>query len=325
MISFPGLFLSTGRHDEGAALLRRYASTLSEGMLANTADTGRVEYNTVDGTLWFVQAIGAYVAATGDRDLGTELRPAVESIRDAHEHGTRYGIRVDPSDWLLSAGAPGYALTWMDARVNGVAVTPRIGKPVEVNALWINALRVLADLRQATGVDPQPILAQAEKAETAFRQKYPAPTGWLYDVLDPDDSALRPNQLIAYSLPYGPMRGEPVPDAVGDLVTALGLRSLAPSDPAYLGRHQGGPVDRDTAYHQGTVWPWLIGPYVSARRAAGQPVAGVTDGLLAHLYDYGLGSVSETADGNVPHGATGCPFQAWSVAELLRTYRDGTG
>jgi predicted glycogen debranching enzyme len=322
MISFPGLFLSTGRFEEGAALLRRYAGTLSEGMLANTADTGQVEYNTVDGTLWFVQAIAGYLAATGDKDLGVELRPAVEAIRDAHEAGTRYGIRVDPGDWLLSAGAPGYALTWMDARVNGVAITPRIGKPVEVNALWINALRVLADLRQAAGVDAQPIVSQAERAGNAFRQKYPAPTGWLYDVLDPADSSLRPNQLIAYSLPHGPMRGEPVPAAVGDLVTTLGLRSLARYEPAYLGRHQGGPVDRDTAYHQGTVWPWLIGPYVSARRAAGQPVAGVTDGLVAHLHDYGLGSVSETTDGDEPHGATGCPFQAWSVGELLRVYRD---
>jgi len=200
-----------------------------------------------------------------------------------------------------------------------------MGKPVEVNALWINALRVLADLRQATGVDAQPILAQAERAATAFRQKYPAPTGWLYDVLDPQESGLRPNQLIAYSLPYGPKHGEPVPEAVGDLVTSLGLRSLGRSDPAYLGRHQGGPVDRDTAYHRGTVWPWLIGPYASARRAAGQPVTGVADGLLAHLFDYGLGSVSETADGDVPHAATGCPFQAWSVGELLRIHLDRTG
>ena len=319
MVSFEGLFLTTGRAAEGATLLRRYAATVDEGMLANT-DT---EYNTVDATLWFVHAIDAYVRATGDTGLGVELLPVLERIREAHEHGTRHGIRVDPADSLLTQGAPGYALTWMDARVHGVPVTARRGKPVEVNALWVNALRVLAELRERAGRDGRDgavLLAQAGRAAQAFRRRYPVPDGGggLFDVLDPADAAVRPNQLLAYRLPYGPLRGEPVPAGLDALVTPLGLRSLAPDEPGYRGRHRGGPVPRDEAYHQGTVWPWLIGAYVEARRAAGQPTDGLLAGLVAHLRDYGVGSVSETADGDPPHAATGCPFQAWSVAELLR-------
>jgi predicted glycogen debranching enzyme len=330
MIAYPGLFLATGRADEGRELLRRYAGTLCDGTLANTCDTGTVEYNTVDGTLWFVHAIDAHVRASGDTDLAAELLPALMSIRDAHTAGltalagsavARYRIGVDPADGLLSAGVPGEALTWMDARVNGVGVTPRIGKPVEVNALWVNALRVIAGVRERVGADPSPVLAQADAATVAFRRRYTAPGGWLYDVVDGpdgDDDALRPNQLLAYALPHGPLRGEQPPAAIDALLTPLGLRTLAPGDPAYLGRHRGSPVGRDSAYHQGTAWPWLIGPYRDAHAAAGATAKVDLEGLVAHLNDYGLGSVSETADGDPPHGATGCPFQAWSVAELLR-------
>jgi predicted glycogen debranching enzyme len=321
MIAFEGLFLATGRAPEGRELLRRYAASLRDGLLANTADTGQLEYNTVDATLWFVHAVGAYVRATGDVDLGVELLPALESVREAHERGTRYAIRVDPADSLLSAGVPGYALTWMDARVAGVAVTPRMGKPVEVNALWINALGTLAELREPAGSDPTPVQARMAAATEAFRRRYPLPSGGLADVLDPLAGQLRPNQVLAHALPYGPLRGQPVPDALDVLVTPLGLRTLAPDAPGYRGRHRGNPAERDAAYHEGTVWPWLVGPYADARRAAGQPLDGLLDGLTAHLYEYGLGSVSETADGDPPHGATGCPFQAWSVAEVLRVRR----
>jgi predicted glycogen debranching enzyme len=318
MLSFEGLFLATGRDDEGAALLRRYAGTLRDGLLANTADTGQLEYNTVDATLWFVHAIGRYTRVTGDVDLGVELLPALESVYAAHERGTRYGIGVDPADSLLAQGAPGYALTWMDARIAGVPVTPRPGKPVEVNALWINALRVLAELRSRAGTDPDPVLARWSAATEAFRHRYPGPDGWLLDTADPDDGSLRPNQLLAYSLPDGPLHGEPVPAAVHTLLTPLGLRTLAPGAPGYRGRHRGDPAARDEAYHQGTVWPWLIGPYADALRAAGQPVDGLLTGLTAHLAEDGLGSICETAEGAAPHSATGCPFQAWSVAEVLR-------
>src|SRR6266545_3260449 len=321
MIAFEGLFLATGRAAEGRELLRRYAAMLDGGQLPNTADTGQVEYNAVDATLWFVHAVDTYVRATGDPDLGVELLPALEGIRAAHERGTRYGIRADSTDSLLISGLPGHALTWMDARVHGVAVTPRMGKPVEVNALWINALNVLAGLREHAGRDATEVRARAARATTAFRQRYPAPGGGLFDVLDPADPTTRPNQLLAYALPHAPLRGKPVPTSVDALVTPLGLRTLAPDAPGYRGRHRGGPAERDTAYHQGTVWPWLLGPYVEARRAAGQNTDGLLTGVNAHLREYGLGSVSETAEGDPPHAATGCPFQAWSVAEILRIRR----
>jgi predicted glycogen debranching enzyme len=338
MISYEGLFLETGRADLGRDLLFGYAGTLSEGMLANTADTGRTEYNTVDATLWFVHAVERHVTRTGDTDLAAALVPALDSVVAAHLAGTRYNIRVDPADGLLAQGADGYALTWMDARVDGVAVTPRTGKPVEINALWVNALGALAFLRTVTGSDAGDVTRLRERAEAAFRGRFPAPAGWLYDVVDGpagDDPALRPNQLLAWSLPRGPGGGdraaepsrrldlrsaqikETVLRAVGSrLLTPLGLRSLAPDEPGYRGRHRGGPADRDTAYHQGTVWPWLIGPYADL---AGSPA--LFAGLEAHLSEWGLGSVSETADGDPPHLATGCPFQAWSVAEFLRARR----
>jgi len=336
MISYEGLFLATGRADQGRELLRAYAATLSEGMLANTCDTGQVEYNTADATLWFLHAVDRHLAATADTDLAAELAEPLDAVIQAHLAGTRYGIRIDPVDGLFTQGADGSALTWMDAVVNGIAITPRPGKAVELNALWINGLAALAALRgrlsrrqrdrlARTGPDLDGLRA---KATESFRRRFPAPSGWLYDVVDPpggapDDPALRPNQLFAFGLPYGPMRGEdPAPvRAAGRLLTPLGPRSLAPLDPQYRGEHRGDPFARDHAYHQGTVWPWLIGPYYDAAAATGRPTTGLLDGLVAHLTDWGVGSVSETADGDAPHDATGCPFQAWSVAETLRVYR----
>ncbi len=327
MISYPGLFLATGRVDEGRELLRGYAATLSDGMLANTADTGQVEYNSADGTLWFVHAVDRHVAATGDTDLAAELLPTLRAVVDAHVAGVRHGIRVDPADGLLTQGAPGLALTWMDARVDGVPVTQRAGKAVEICALWANALGAVAELHRRTGTDPRPYERMRAQAVESFRRTFPHPGGWLSDVVDDTtwDVSFRPNQLLAYALPYAPMRPDPaaVRAVAAALLTPLGLRSLAPGDPAYRGRHRGDQAARDRAYHQGTVWPWLAGPYADACRAAGLPVDGLLAGLVAHLGEYGLGSVSETADGDPPHAATGCPFQAWSVAEMLRVHRGG--
>jgi predicted glycogen debranching enzyme len=328
MISYEGLFLETGRADEGRELLRGYAATLSDGMLANTADTGATEYNTVDGTLWFLHAVERHVTRTGDADLARELVDPLTGVVAAHLAGTRYGIRVDPADGLLTQGAAGYALTWMDARVDGVAVTPRIGKPVEINALWINGLGALARMRTLLGRDAADLTGLRDRATASFARRFPAPTGWLYDVVDGpdgDDPALRPNQLLAWSLPYPPMTGDDGTAALravsASLLTPLGLRSLAPDHPAYRGVHRGGPVDRDVAYHQGTVWPWLIGPYVDAAVALRTVPPKLLGGIDVHLSEWGLGSVSETADGDPPHRATGCPFQAWSVAEALRVHR----
>ncbi|WP_433228533.1 amylo-alpha-1,6-glucosidase [Micromonospora sp. CA-248260] len=337
MTSYEGLFLCTGRADEGRELLRGYAATLSEGMLANTADTGRVEYNTVDATLWFLHAVSRHVTVTGDTDLGDELLPALHGVVQAHLAGTRYGIAVDPADGLITqGGTPGTALTWMDARVYGVPVTPRVGKPVEVNALWISGLAGLAELTELAGQDPDELWRLHDRARESFGKRFPTPAGWLHDVVDApapayplggaahhDDDLLRPNQLLAWSLPYAPLEPDPVAlrRVAAGLFTPLGPRSLAPDSPEFAPRHRGGPAERDGAYHQGTVWPWLVGPFVEAYRKAGLPTDDLLVGLVGHLGEFGLGSVSETADATAPHAATGCPFQAWSVAELLRVRR----
>jgi predicted glycogen debranching enzyme len=340
MLSYPGLFLATGRVDEGRAVLRAYAATLSEGMLANTADTGELRFNSVDGTLWFAYAVDRHVTATGDTDLAAEVAPRLRSMIGAHVAGTRFGIRAT-DDGLLTQGIDGEALTWMDARVDGIGITPRIGKPVEVNALWINAVASAAVLSRRAG---QPAVIAADdrdidldgllrSARSAFAARFPRPDRTLADVVDgPDPAAgqqVRPNQLLAWSLPYAPL--EPDPEALAEigarLLTPIGLRSLDPADSEFHGRHRGGPAERDRAYHQGTVWPWLIGPYVDAGRRAHVWTSpydeSVFRGLIRHLIEYGLGSVSETADGAPPHAGTGCPFQAWSVAELLRVGTSG--
>jgi len=325
MTSYEGLFLCTGRTDEGRALLVRAAATLSEGMLANTADAGGTEYNTVDGTLWFLHAVDRHVAVTGDLDLAHELADGLRSIVEHHVAGTRFGIRVDPADGLLSQGADGWALTWMDARVDGRPITARQGKPVEVNALWVNGLAATAGLLERLGT-PEGSIEQLEaQARSSFASRYASPgrIGFA-DVVDGpngDDWTLRPNQLLGVSLPHAPSSDPAVVRAVAPLVTSLGLRSLTPTDPAYRPRHRGNPAERDTAYHEGTVWPWLIGPYVDALLRTGASAEGVLHGLDLHLRDWGLGSVSETADAEPPHAASGCPFQAWSVAELIRARR----
>jgi predicted glycogen debranching enzyme len=324
MTSYEGLLLETRRFDEGRALLLRAADSLSEGMLANTADVGGMpEYNTADATLWFLHAVGRHVGVTGDADLAAKLAPALEEVVERHVAGTRYGIAVNRSDGLLMQGAPGYALTWMDARVEGRPVTQRGGKAVEINALWINGLATLAVLQERVGRDSSRTRAMEETARASFGRRF-VREGLVMDVVDAltgDCAEVRPNQLLAVSLPHAPLRDPQVVRACAPLLTSIGLRSLAPFEQGYTGRHRGGPAERDAAYHQGTVWPWLIGPFMEASLKTDLDAAGVLDGLEAHLGEWGLGSVSETADGDPPHAATGCPFQAWSVAELLRARR----
>ena len=324
MTSYEGLFLETHRWDEGRELLAGAAESLSEGMLANTADTGSLEYNTADATLWFVHAVGRHVAVTGDVDLAVELSDRLDSIVDHHLTGTRYGIGVDPDDGLLAQGVPGVALTWMDARIDGAVVTPRIGKPVEINALWINALGVLTQLPGTDGGRRDRASRLRKTALESFEMRFLRAEGGLLDVVDGpsgDDGSVRPNQLLAISLPHGPTEDASVVESCGPLVTSLGLRSLAPDDPRYRPHHRGGSVERDVAYHQGTVWPWLIGPYVESAIRVGMDPTDLLDGLEPHLIEFGLGSISETTDGDPPHTATGCPFQAWSVAEVFRARR----
>jgi predicted glycogen debranching enzyme len=325
MTSYDGLFLATGRFDDGRELLRAAAASVSEGMLANTADAGGTEYNTVDGSLWFLYTVGRHVCRAGDDDLGAELLPVLSDIVGHHLSGTRFGIRVD-GDGLVTQGADGWALTWMDARVDGRAITPRLGKPVEVNALWVAGLAAIDHIASRLGTAAGSSRLH-QTAATAFTRRFVRPDGHgLFDVVDGpggDDTTVRPNQLLAGSLVGGPLHGDRdaarmLLAATSPLVTALGLRSLDPGAAGYLGQHRGGPAERDTAYHQGTVWPWLAGPWLDVARTAGVDVAPLLTSLESHLDDWGLGSMSETADGDAPHAGTGCPFQAWSVAELLR-------
>ena len=325
MTSYEGLFVETGRTDEGRALLLRYASGISEGMLPNTGDSGSLEYNTADATLWFVHAIGRHVQRTNDLDLVVELGVVLDQLIEHHIAGARFNIRVDPADGLLVQGAEGVALTWMDALVGGRAVTLRAGKAVEINALWINALGTIGDLHGRTGRLYRWAALEA-RARQSFAARFVRPDGLgLYDVVDGPsgaDASIRPNQLFALSLPFGPGGPASIVTTCRDhLLTSLGLRTLSSDDPSYRGRHRGDVLARDEAYHQGTTWPWLIGAYVDACIAVRAPTVGLLDGLTAHLGEWGLGSVSETADGDAPHDATGCPFQAWSVAELLRARR----
>jgi predicted glycogen debranching enzyme len=331
MTAYEGLYLSDlGPIDHGREVLRAAAASLSEGMLANTSDVGGTEWNTADATPWFLHAVGRHLDVTRDTDLLRAIVPALREIVERHVAGTRFGIRVD-DDGLLTQGADGWALTWMDARIDGRPVTPRAGKPVEVNAVWISGLTAIARALPMVHADPEPFGRLASTARASFARRFRRPDGGgLLDVVDGpagDDASVRPNQLLAFIGPDGPLVDDrdaaaEVLAAVAPLVTSLGLRSLSPLDPRYVGRHRGGPVERDAAYHQGTVWPWLIGPYVDALLAAGtRPDPELLHGLEAHLGEWGLGSASETADGDAPHAATGCPFQAWSVAELRRARR----
>jgi predicted glycogen debranching enzyme len=332
MIVLPGLTLVPGRFDVAARILRTFAHFVDRGMLPNRfPDSGETpEYNTVDATLWYFEAIRAYHAATGDDDLVRELFPVLHEIVAHHQRGTSYHIRVDPVDGLLAAGEPGVQLTWMDAKVDDWVVTPRIGKPVEINALWYNALRIMAHFAPVVGKSPSRFRDQAERTRVGFSRFWNVETGYCLDVLDGpegDDPALRPNQLFAVSLPYSPLSSEQqsaVVDACAlHLLTPHGLRSLAPDDPAYVGHYGGNRRRRDAAYHQGTVWGWLIGPFVTAHLRVyddREKARAFLRPLIGHLNDHGVGSISEVFDGDPPFAPRGCIAQAWSVAEVLRAW-----
>jgi predicted glycogen debranching enzyme len=333
MIALPGLTLATQRYAEAGQILRTFARHVDQGMLPNRFpdDGDSPEYNTIDATLWFFEAIRAHQAATGNHELVKDLFPVLTNIISWHQAGTRYGIHVDPADGLLTGGEPGVQLTWMDAKVGDWVVTPRIGKAVEVNALWYNALRTMAEFARSLDEDASPYDAAADTAEKGFARFWNAERGFCFDVIDgPDgnDSALRPNQLFAVSLHHSPLphdRQRGVVDSCTEhLLTPLGLRTLGPAEKGYRGRFEGGPLERDGAYHQGTVWPWLIGPFVDAHRRVYHDPAAIEDmlrPLLAHLNEYGMGSIAECAEGDPPHDPRATIAQAWSVAEVLRVLR----
>ncbi|HTW98618.1 MAG TPA: amylo-alpha-1,6-glucosidase, partial [Acidimicrobiales bacterium] len=275
MVSYEGLYLETGRVEEGRSLLAAACASINGGLLVNDADNPSGERNSIDAPLWLLHAVGRHVARTGDEDLAAELADPMLALVERLAAGTSYGIGIDHADGLLRGGAPGTALTWMDARIGGAPVTPRQGKPVEVNALLVNGLATVALLRRRLGLADAGVEDLERRARHSFTARFRRPDGkGLYDVLDTpsgiDDATLRPNQLLAASLPLGPLEDGRVVDACWPLLTSLGPRSLDPADPAYLGRHRGDQAARDRAYHQGTVWPWLVGPLVEAAHRTGR-------------------------------------------------------
>ncbi|MCC7262495.1 MAG: glycogen debranching enzyme family protein [Candidatus Latescibacteria bacterium] len=334
MISLPGICLVTGRHAEARSILQVFAEYLSQGMIPNRfPDAGEEpEYNTVDATLWYFVAVYKYLQYTQDREFVRQWWPALEEITDWHCRGTRYQIHVD-QDGLLSAGEAGVQLTWMDAKVGDWVVTPRQGKAVEINALWYNALRIMEELAGQFAPARVPVYAAlAGQVATRFGELFwNQEQGYLYDVVDAEscDPSLRPNQLFALSLPFPLLAGERAQSVLAaveqHLLTPCGLRTLAPGEPGYRPRCEGPPWERDGAYHQGTVWAWLLGPFVTAlvrlRGEAGRVQArGLIEGLEAHLSEAGVGTLSEIFDAEPPFVPRGCIAQAWSVGEVLRAY-----
>ena len=334
MISLEGLTLSTGRIREAASILRTFAMYVRDGLLPNMFPDGSNEglYHTADATLWFFHAVDRYHRVTSDDGALRRLLPTMLDIAEHHLRGTHYGIRVDPADGLLTQGAEGYQLTWMDAKCDDWVVTPRRGKAVELNALWYNALCTLEGwVRRLHGdAAARPWGEHAARARTSFNRRfwYEA-EGYLYDVVDGpsgDSAECRPNQVFAISLTHPVLdqsRWASVLRVVEErLVTPVGLRSLAPGSRDYSQRYFGNLRQRDAAYHQGTVWGWLIGPWVDAWRKVhpDAPDGGRRwlDGLISHLDEFGVGSIAEVFDAEPPYTPRGCIAQAWSVAEVLR-------
>ncbi len=335
MISLPGLTLATGRHEDAKQILTGYITSMNHGLVPNLFPdfSWKAEYNTLDATLWLFEAVRKYHDASGDGEFITSILPGLRDAMRAHIEGTIYGIKVD-DDGLLAGGVEGVQLTWMDAKVGDKVITARIGKPVEINALWYNALRIMGDFCADFGglAEERSYDEMAGRACDAFnKQFWNRKRGCLYDCIDggQKDDSVRPNQVVAMSLTYPVLdssKWKSVLDVVErELLTPYGLRTLSPNDPRYQGIYEGDLETRDKAYHQGTVWPWLIGPYIKAYlRAYGHSKENLAycsrllEPFLEHLRDAGLGQISEIFDGDPPHKPRGCIAQAWSVAEALR-------
>ena len=333
MIAIPGLTLPLGRPEIARKILESFAQYVDHGMLPNNFPDrgGAPQYNTMDAAMWYFEAVRQYFEATQDLALVNKLFPVLSAIIDAHVAGTRYNIKVDPADALLYGGSPEVQLTWMDAKIGDWVVTPRIGKPVEINALWLNALSTTAEFARRLARPREGYLKLKEKAERNFQRFWNPARNCCFDVIDAPgvgaDAALRPNQLFAVSLPVSPLAPEQqkaVVDTLGrELLTSFGLRSLGPSESGYLGQYAGGPRERDAAYHQGTVWAWLLGPYALAHyKVYGdrQAAQSFLEPLGRSIYSAGLGSISEIFGGDAPFPSAGCFAQAWSVGEVFRAW-----
>jgi len=340
MIALPGLTLATGRLDVAKSIFLEFSKHVSQGMLPNRFPEAGTppEYNTVDATLWYFEAVRSYLAAGGEEKFVREsLYPVLLDIINWHVKGTRYGIYMEEGNGLLHAGEPGVQLTWMDAKIGDWVVTPRIGKPVEIQALWFNALRIMADLAQRFADDAsfRRFDRMAIVAQWSFNKLFwNESAGCLYDVVNggPPDASIRPNQILAVSLHHSMLpqnRAQKIVEKVqAELLTVVGLRTLPASDPRYVGKYFGDQRARDAAYHQGTVWPWLLGPFLEAYLKVNRNEPGARaqvevwlNGIATHLQAAGLGQISEIFDADVPHSPVGCTAQAWSVAELLRVQK----
>lgn len=332
LVALPGLCLATGRFEDARRILNTFAHYIDGGMLPNyfPGAGATPQYNSVDAALWYIEAWRAYVECSGDLAALRAVYASLMAIIEHYVQGTRYGIGVDARDDLLHAGAPGVQLTWMDAKLDDWVVTPRQGKPVEVNALWYNALCCMAGFAAQLGESHQPYRDRAVAVRRSFARFVRADAAGLYDVLDTpqgDDAACRPNQIFAVSLRHSPLDTQAQRDVVAvcarRLLTSYGLRSLAADEPAYRPYYQGGVAKRDSAYHQGTVWCWLLGHFALAEyHAYGDALAAQQrlEALRDHLADAGLGTLSEIFDGAAPHTPRGCPAQAWSVACTLEAW-----
>ncbi len=334
MLALPGLLLATGRVDDAQRVIRTWSRAIDGGMLPNRFPDragDAIEFNSVDAPLAMISAIDDTMRAGAPDSFLKDVWPAMAQVIERYSAGTRHGIAVDPSDGLLRAGEAGVQLTWMDAKCGDRVITPRIGKPVEVNALWHHALRVMARLAPRAGADAKPHAAAADRAADSFGRFWNTRSACCFDVIDgPDgaDASIRPNQLFAVSLPDSPLpegqRRAVVDLCMSRLWTPAGVRTLDAADPRYIGHYSGTPEQRDSAYHMGTAWPWLFGPLLTAHLSVHRDADAVMDFLLPyanHLREAGLGSVSEVHDGDAPHSPGGCPMQAWSVAAALKVWR----
>jgi len=330
MISLPGILLVSGRFQTARELLSAYASQLRRGLIPNRfVERGEEpDYNTVDATLWFGNAIYRTLSAEWDETFARKMYATLQEVVQWHRKGTDFGIHVDPSDGLLCQGEHGVQLTWMDAKIGDWVVTPRHGKPVEINALWINLLRVIEWIGGRIGEDTTDVVKLAELGEKNFEAKFWHPIrGHYLDTCEPNDASLRPNQVLAMSLPFSPVDPEHARRALEvvrqELLTPVGLRTLGPKEPGYKGRFEGPLPELDAAYHQGTVWPWLLGSFVTSLvKFTGDVAEGrrILKEAREMLSECGIGGISEVYDGDAPHRPNGCPWQAWSVAEIRRAW-----
>lgn len=348
MIALPGLTLATGRPDIAVSILRTFAQFVSQGMLPNRfPDNGeRPEYNTADASLWFFVAVHEYLRSSGDSAFAHEIYPTLKDMFAWHARGTRFGIGMDPADALLRAGEDRAQLTWMDVKVGDQVITPRIGKPVEVNALWFNAVSILRDLASELDAheDYATLAPLAGRIRASFEETYWYESGgYLYDVADgPDgdadptgrrrDTSLRPNQLFALSLPHSLFGDDKarriIETCTTELWTPVGMRTLAATDPRYRGHYGGNVPERDGAYHQGTVWPWLLGAFVTAHYRVYHDATAALEflnAIPAHMREACIGQVSEIMEGDPPFAPRGCFAQAWSIGEILRATSEING